>query len=133
MSRPSVEPTSICLKVEPGEIHSATVTIAKVPTDADVTASIVNGTSLIILKQIIAYELVQRTFTEEEINELPTFPPSIRENARNGLVTEQVEVARSDGNMPLAVSAGFMVQFQLEFSAPQEPVQEFTAATLLIE
>lgn len=133
MARPSVEPNSICLKAEPGEILSANLRIAKAPISASVTASIANGDSLIKLKHVIAYELVRRPFTAEEMNELPPFPPSIREKARKNGIEEYVEVAQSDGNTPLAVSAGFMVQFYLEFAAPQEKAPDFTAATLIIE
>lgn len=133
MVKPLVEPGTICLRAAPGETHALEVVIAKAPAGASVTASVVNGGSLVTLKQVVTFERIHRAATEEEIEELPRFPPSTRERFRRSGVEEHVDARSSDGRTPPTVAAGFLVQFHLEFSATQQQAPEVTAATLVIE
>lgn len=133
MAQPSVEPTSICHKAEPGETHNPVVSIAKAPSAAEVTASIIPENALMKIKQLVAFRTVRRPFTEEEINELPPSPPSIREKARRNGTVEIQEAGRSDGRTPLTVSTGFQVQIQMDFAAPLQQAPEVTTAVLRID
>jgi hypothetical protein len=133
MPMPVVQPNCVCLKTEPGESRVTYVTIAQAPSSAQVTASISNGGPLVTLKHLVALKSVRRPFTEEEIAELPPFPPSIRRNARNQGTTEIQEIARAEDGGPLTVSAGVMVQVAIEFLAPPQAAPPVTVATLVIE
>ena len=68
MTRPSVDPTSISLKAEPGDTHIAVVSIAKAPSTASVTAAVIDGNSLITIRRLRSFRVVRRPFTEEEID-----------------------------------------------------------------
>ena len=105
MTKPSVTPESICLKLRPGEFHSTIVTL-NAPTKGIVTASVVNGGSLVSLKEIVASKLIRRDPTPLEIAELPARPPSIREKALASGVEELQESGRSDGTGSSTLNRG---------------------------
>ncbi|ASZ69451.1 hypothetical protein [Bacillus cereus] len=132
MTRPIVDPSSLFIKIKPGENSSTSITIANVPSAGEITAFIKNGNALITLKNIIAFRPLRRPFTEEEINELPPFPPSIREKARINGVIEQKEIGRTNGITPLVINAGDMIQFIVEYSAPVQQNLDLTTASLSI-
>src|SRR5262245_25111860 len=113
MATPLVQPTCGCLRAEPGEVRTIHFTIAKAPSSAQVTASVVGGAPHVKLKQIVAQELVTRFMTAEEIAELPPFPPSIRQNALANGITEFQEVGRSETGGPLTVPPSAQVRFQV--------------------
>jgi hypothetical protein len=94
VARPSVDPTHVCLKAEPGETHAPAVFIAEAPSASEVTASIIPANPLMRILQLVAFRQVRRPFTEEEINELPPSPPSIREKARRNGTLETQEAGR---------------------------------------
>lgn len=52
-----------------------------------------------------SYQSIRRAYTEEEILELPPFPPSVRQNARIRGYLEDVETASSDGSGQISVGA----------------------------
>lgn len=107
-------------------------TIAKAPSSAQVTASVVGGAPHVKLKHLVALELVTRPMTAEEIAELPPFPPSIRINAEAHGVSQFEEVGRSVDGGPLAVTAGAQVRFEVEFTAPQPPPPAVVTATFVV-
>ena len=133
MVTPQLSPVVMHLSASPGDTRETAVTIAKAPSDALVTALIRDGHSFVRLKSVIAFEMVRRPFTDEEIAELPAFPPSIRQNARrNGLLEEQ-EVGRSDGATPLLVHLGARVLFELEFSSVRDQPLDILTASLTVQ
>jgi hypothetical protein len=129
----SVVPESIHLVVAPTEIREPSVVIDKTPASGPVVAHIEGGAPGITLVYVIAYRPVRQAFTPEEIEELPPFPPSIRQNARNRGYIDYEETGRSDGTAPLAVVAGHRILVGLRFSGDAADVPEETSATLVIE
>lgn len=130
---PVVVPDKIRAALAPGETTSHVVMIPAAPSGDSLVACVINGGGVIRLKQVIAFASVRREFTEEEIAELPPFPPSIRENARREGYFEQVERGRSSGAQSLPVAAGQMVQVYLDFTAPQTGFTNITEAALVID
>lgn len=129
----AVEPASIHRAAEPGEILTQDVVIAHVPAPAKMVAFVSNGGSIIRLTRMVAFRSVKKAFTNEEIAELPPYPPSLRTEARRDGYIEYQEVARSDDRTPIAVSAGHMVRMYLEFAAPLQDFPDVTVATLTID
>jgi hypothetical protein len=121
MATPAVEPRSLLLDAVPGQPATASVTIRSAPEDAGVTASIASDGGFLSVRSITVSEKVFEPLTEEEIEELPPFPPSIREKARQkgGAFVEQTD--QSDGATPIAVAAGAQVVATVAF-APTAPV-----------
>lgn len=130
---PVVVPDKIRAALAPGETTSHVVMISTAPSGDSLVACVINGGGVIRLNQVIAFASVRREFTEEEINELPSFPPSIRENARREGYLELVERGRSSGAQPLPVASGQMVQAYLDFTAPQTGFPNITEAELVID
>jgi hypothetical protein len=97
--------------------------------DTGVTAAIPAGP--FVVDEIIIFQQVLRPFTEEEIEQLPPHPPSIREKAREqgGFVTE--ETARSDGTTPLPVPAGATVFVTVRLATKDAP--DIAATTLVLD
>ena len=89
----------------PGEVREQSVVIDKTPGAGPVTARIDVGGSAFAVTGISAYQAIRREFTEEEILELPPYPPSIRENARRNGKIEYTEAAVGDGSIPVPVGA----------------------------
>ncbi|MFJ5064659.1 hypothetical protein ACIP96_35250 [Streptomyces nigra] len=130
---PSVESDAIKCSLEPGETASRQVSINESPSSTSVLAHVTGGEEIIRLKNVITFRPVRRSFTEEEILELPPFPPSIRDEARQNGYIEYQEVGRTDGPGTLQVAAGSMVGFYLEFAAPQPHFHDSKSATLVID
>jgi hypothetical protein len=120
MPAPTVEPRSLVLDAVPGQPATGSVTIRSAPGDAGVTASIAAGGGPFAVQSVTVSEKVFQPFTEEEIEELPPFPPSIREKARQkgGAFGKQTD--QSDGSTPIAVAAGAQVVVTVAF-APMAP------------
>lgn len=133
MLKPSVEPNVISLRTSPGEVGSATVKLDRAPSAANLTASVADGGSLVRVKRVVVYDLRERPLTDDEIEELPLFPPSFRKNAGKLRIRALVETGRSDGSTPLRVPAGAAVSVELEFSPPAQQPAGLTAATLVVE
>jgi hypothetical protein len=133
MPAPDTLPKVVHISAPPGDAREAAVTIFQAPSRADVTASIRDGQSLIRLKNVIAFEMVLRAFTEEEIEELPAFPPSIREKARKNGILEEQEVGRSDGVTLLPVDPGARIRFEIEFSSGANQKPDIIRAALMIQ
>jgi hypothetical protein len=132
MPRPNITPQILVIKAGPGESRNATLSIHNAPVDTGVTATIQNGSGLITLKEVVAFEKSVRPMTEEEINELPPFPPSIREKARREGVVDYTEFGRTDGITPLSVPADASVEFHLVFLASPESISNLVNASLVI-
>ncbi|HEU5322497.1 MAG TPA: hypothetical protein VFX28_16945, partial [Methylomirabilota bacterium] len=134
MLAPSLEPNCLSVEIQPGEARVAGTTIPRVPSAATMTVRVVNGGSLIRVKEVVVWRTFLRPITEEEIRELPFFPPSIREKARrNAKFEEREEVRRSAGAGSLPVEAGEIVDIAVEFSAPPQSPEAVTAAQLVVE
>ena len=81
MADPIVEPVSIQRLAEAGQTVSREFNVNR-PPNGTLVASISGDSSIIRLRDLLAYKSERREFTEEEIKELPPMPPSIRQNAR---------------------------------------------------
>jgi hypothetical protein len=132
VATPTIDQANVGCALAPGETAQRSVSIAKAPIGAQVVACVANGRGLIRLKTLIALREERRPATDEEIAELPPFPPSIRENARRNGFIEYVETGRSDGLTPLAVAAGHSVLANLEFSAPATGSAPIIEAALIL-
>lgn len=130
---PKVEPDRIRCALVPGESTVRSAFINSAPTSDQVIACVSGGRGFIHLGQLISMKEVRRPATEEEINELPRFPPSIREDVRRHGIIEHVEAGRSNGSTPLAVGAGNQLYANVEFSAPAAGTSLITDAELIIE
>jgi hypothetical protein len=122
------EPATLVLGAAPGQTRQS-ITIRDAPMDAGVTAAIPAGP--FVVDEIVIFQQVLRPFTEEEIEQLPPHPPSIREKAREqgGFVTE--ETARSDGTTPLPVPAGATVFVTVRLATKDAP--DIAATTLVLD
>jgi hypothetical protein len=120
MPIPAFEPLSLVLDAVPGQPAIGSVTIRSAPGNAGVTASIAPGGGFFSIRSVTVSEKVFEPLTEEEIEELPPFPPSIREKAREkgGAFVKQTD--QSDGATPIAVAAGAQVVVTIAF-APTAP------------
>lgn len=134
MPTPPVDPWLLCIRLAPGQSRDITVTIAKVPTSADLKASVSEGSGVFAVKHIVVFDIIHRPLTEEEIAELPPVPPSIRKKAREtGSVEEKIEIARSDGAIPMRVEAGKMAQIVVHASASAANSGTAITGTLRLE
>jgi hypothetical protein len=108
------------------------VVIKAAPGSGPVTARIAGDAAGMSLVNIMAYELIHRRLSEEEIAELP---PHMREDARNGKLDEILleERGRADGSAPLQVAAGNEIHVNIRFSGPEAGTRPHAAATLVIE
>lgn len=75
MPRPNITPAILVIKAGPGESPNATLSINNAPADTRVVATMTNGSGLVTLKEVVAFEKTVRPITDEEINELPLSPP----------------------------------------------------------
>jgi hypothetical protein len=133
MARPVVSPNRVWISCEPGESKAATFMIERAPAASNLTASLRGGDGIVSLTEVVVQQRFLRPMTEEEINELPPRPPSIREQARrNGKVEEIFEVGRSKGSTPLSVPADALVLFSLSIAAPAQFVPDIVDAHLVI-
>jgi hypothetical protein len=133
MSIPFADPSAVCMQLEPGDTRAAVIHLSKIPSAATVTLTLAGAGSLVRVTEMVVSRVFERRLTEEEIQELPPFPPSIRENARrNGRVEEHEEVARSSGSGPIAAGPGQVLDIGLEFTAPPQTPEGVTAAQLVI-
>jgi hypothetical protein len=133
MPSPGLDPDCLCVQIEPGRTRIATSTIVRIPSSAEMTATVVDGDSLVRVKQVTIVRILKRPPTDKEIAELPPFPLSIREKARNRLIEVREEVQRVTGDTLIAVKAGQLAEIQLEFSVPPESPEGVTCARLLVE
>jgi hypothetical protein len=128
-----VVPETIRAALAPGEATTPFVTIDAAPSGGTLIACVLNGGGVIRLDHVITFTSVRRELTEEEINQLPAYPPSIREDARRAGFLETVESGRSNGVQPLPVATGQMVQLHLAFAVPRRGFPNMTEATLVID
>lgn len=101
----STVPEKVRLLLAPGEVREQSVVIDKTPGAGPVTARIDGGGSAFAVTAVRSYQSIRRAYTEEEILEMPPFPPSIRQNARLRGYLEDVEAASSDGSGQVSVGA----------------------------
>src|SRR5262245_39737129 len=101
--KPITSPENISVRVASGEAATRYVTIRRAPANADVRATIVGGDSLLSVVQMRSFEIIKRKMTEEEIQELPAHPPSIRERARKSVIEDVIEIASAGPNSSLPV------------------------------
>jgi hypothetical protein len=132
MPRPNITPEILSIKAGPGESRNATLSIREAPADTRVIATIKDGGGLVTLKEVVAFEKSVRPMTDEEINELPPFPKSIREKARREGVVDYTEFGRTDGITPLSVPWDASVEFHLEFLASPQSIPNLVNASLVI-
>lgn len=102
---PTPFPDTINLLLAPGETRHESIVIDKFPAAGPVKARVEGGGSAFTITGISAYQGIRREFTEEEILELPPYPPSVRENARRNGIIEYTESAVGDGSAPIPVGA----------------------------
>jgi hypothetical protein len=133
MARVLVTPNRVWASCEPGETKTGGVMIQRAPAASNLTASITGGEGMVTLREVVVYQRFERPMSEEEIRELPAFPPSIRENARrNGRIEETTEFGRSDGTTVLSVPADAQVSFAVAIAAPAQHVPDVVDAQLRI-
>jgi hypothetical protein len=124
------EPATMVFDTTPGEPRVRSTQVWPAPADNGVTA-LIEGDQSFVVERVQVLEQVLRPLSEEEIEQLPPFPPSIRERARKegGLVWE--ETASSDGTTAVPVSEGASVQVAVGLAFQQEP--KIAAATLILD
>ena len=132
MPRPNITPAILVLKAGPGGSQTATLTIDNAPADPRVVATIVNGSGLVTLKEVVAFKKTVRPLTEQEIDELPPFPASVREKAEKAGVVELNEFGRTDGITPLSVPAGATVEFHVAVQASAQGTASLVDASLVV-
>ncbi|WP_436728910.1 COG1470 family protein [Streptomyces sp. URMC 128] len=130
---PSVEPDAIKCSLEPGQSVTRQVVISETPSSTSVLAYIAGGDKYFRLKSIVALRSVQLPYTEEEILDLPPYPPSIRENARRYGHVEYQESGRTNGPGTLQVAVGSVLRFDIECVAPHPHFHDRKTATLMID
>ena len=118
------------MRVEPGESKTYWLGIQKSPSSTGVKARIEGGDSHISLVEIREEAYVRRPMTQEEIDELPPHPKSIREKARTNGIREWQTLASGDGSSPITVSGGSKVSFLVRMSAPSD--QQIVAVRSLV-
>jgi hypothetical protein len=118
---PLIVPDVVCMEMQPGEARSSVISIADLPAASQMSVALASGDPLMRVRSVSVFEITWRALTEEEINELPPRPPSIRENARKNGVEERVLVSQG-GVGTLAVDRDHTVEITLDFSvSPQTP------------
>jgi CubicO group peptidase (beta-lactamase class C family) len=108
------------------------VVIEKAPASGPVTARIEDSGTAFAVTGISAYQGIRREFTEDEILELPPFPPSIRENARRNGYLEHVEAAGGDGTGPVPVGAGQRLVIGVRLTGTLAPGSDEATGQLII-
>ena len=74
----SISPRNLCARLAPGQLTTARVEL-KSQTSTTITASIEGGDGAVSLSQIVVFRLIRRPPTQQEIEDLPPVPPSLRE------------------------------------------------------
>ncbi|MET9375542.1 hypothetical protein ABZX98_15500 [Streptomyces sp. NPDC002992] len=132
MMEPTVNPSLLYAKLWPHGAGTVLASLSDVPA-GDVTAHVDGGDGAIRVQRVRVSELFTRPCTEEEIRELPPFPPSIRENARrHGLVDER-EIADGDGSGPLTVPAKGILSITLGLAAADGASPSVADGRLIVE
>jgi hypothetical protein len=132
MPIPIVEPVQIQRAAQAGETVTQDFIVNIVP-NGTLTCSILNGESIFRLKYLVAYQPERKEFTEEEINELPPFPTSLRQKARlNGYLVYN-EIQRVGPNQPLTVWNGLLVKGEIEFAPSKNYPLGGVSAVLAID
>jgi LGFP repeat len=129
---PIVEPASIQRLAEAGETVAQDFIVNR-PPNGTLVASISGDSSIIRLRELVAYKSERRQFTEEQIMELPPMPPSIRQNARRNGYLEYSEFGRVGPGSPLTVWSGLLVKGDIDFIAPATAPPDAVDATLVLE
>jgi hypothetical protein len=102
----------------PGQSATGQVTIRSAPEeDVGLTAAFAPGGGAFSVQSVAVAERVFEALTESEIQELPPFPPSIREKARQKGGSFVTETETSDGVTPILVAAGAQVTVTVAFAA----------------
>ena len=124
------EPATVVFDTTPGESRVRVTQVWPAPADSGVTA-LIDGDPSFVVDGVKVLEQVLRPLSDEEIEQLPAFPPSIRERARKegGFVWQ--ETASSDGTTSVPVPEGGSVQIAVGMAFQQEP--KIAAATLVLE
>lgn len=127
-SRPDV----ICVQLQPGEARSERVTVPVQGVARRIGARLVDSGDLVRLTQLLTLRTVRRRLTEDEIQELPPRPPSIRENARRHGIEETIEITHTSGS-PVGLQPGVGLDVELGFSVPTQTSDGIVAARLQID
>lgn len=130
---PTPVPDTIGLILAPGEVRHQSVVIDNFPAAGPVTVRVDGGGSAFAVTGISAYQGTRREFTEEEILELPPFPPSIRENARRKGEIEYTEAAVGDGSAPIPVGARHRLVIAVRVNGAAAPGTDEATGQLIIE
>ena len=129
----TVVPDELSRCLEPGEVYTTHVAIDRALASGYVMAHVPDSWGYMRVRQVIVQQPVRKEFTPQELEELPPYPPSIREEAaKHGYVVYQ-EVARAGSAEPVAVGLGHMVLVEVEFSATQPDPPELVTSRLFIE
>ncbi len=128
----SISPRNLCARLAPGQLTTARVEL-KSQTSTTMTASIEGGDGAVSLSQIVVFRLIRRPPTQQEIEDLPPVPPSLRERLIREGVEDELVSAQMDGDVPVNVPAGSTARFELALAAP--PIDPGRALTgiLVIE
>jgi hypothetical protein len=129
----TVTPGELSRMAEPGETSRAGVVVERAPTSAIIVAHVPDGGSFMRVEHVSARRPIQKWFTPEELEELPPWPPTIREHAERDGYIEHQEVGRATEGMPLAVEWGHQVYVSVEFTAPVADIPDRVTATLFVE
>jgi M6 family metalloprotease-like protein len=129
---PIVEPINIQRVAEAGETVTQDFNVNR-PPQGTLVASISGDSSIIRLRDLVASKTETRQFTEDEINEMPANPPSIRANARRNGYTEYREFGRVGPGSPLTTWPGLLVKGRIDFVMPATEPPDAVEATLVLE
>lgn len=129
----TVVPAEVSRCIEPGEVYTTHVAIDRALAGGYIAAHVPGGWGFMRVRQVIVQEPVRKDFTPEELEELPPYPPSIREEAaKHGYLVYQ-EVGRAGSAEPVAVGLGHMVLVEVEFSAAHPNPPDLVTSRLFIE
>lgn len=123
-----VEPASITRAAIAGATLKQDFVVNVIP-DGSLVATVSGGDSMIRLAYLAAYEVVQRSWTDDELLDLP---PDLREAARQQGYEEKIEVGKVQAGESLAVRPGLFIQGVVEFAASVQGPQSI-AGTLIVQ
>ncbi|MER5309145.1 hypothetical protein ABT034_15300 [Streptomyces sp. NPDC002773] len=126
-------PLIMCTHVVPGTSHGEDVRLTRLPA-GDMTVRVEGVGPLVRVGSVEVSQIFRRRMRRDEIDELPPFPPEIRESARrHAVVEDSVVLVEGTGTEPVPVGGhGHEVRVRLECAAPETAAAQWHTGRMLV-
>ncbi|MDQ0948615.1 hypothetical protein QFZ24_002538 [Streptomyces phaeochromogenes] len=127
-------PNLVWAHVAPGTTRSRDLWIRHLSAAGALTFRIEGADPLVEVGTVVVSKSFRRRMTRAEIEELPAFPPEIRESARrHGIVEDTMELRQGTGAAPVAVGTGQVIKVELICTAPAGAAAHWQLGRLVAE